>query len=292
MSDNPSRIMKLPVWRTVKAAYLVIFHNPLLALKLGFVPMCFVIAPAILSGYFWGGAPTEEYAAALVENTGFCQILNFVSYLATIPMITAWHRMVILGHADPDSRLRYSVHKYEWSYLWKGFLFALIVASIYLLGSLVIMGVNSVMHTHAPQDMLVFINWVIAAALVLVFCVYFSRLSLVFPAAAAGKPIGFGESWSKTRGNTVRLFVAACLGFLPFLVVPAVSDSFTSYFWVFDAANQNIPTTPTMPSMASQILMTLMNIPFWLMGICVSVSVMSWAYRYLVQGYPITLPGE
>ena len=55
MSDKPSETTKLPVWRTAKAAYLVIFYNPLLAVKLGIIPLVFVISPAILQGYLWGG---------------------------------------------------------------------------------------------------------------------------------------------------------------------------------------------------------------------------------------------
>ena len=294
MPDRSSKITKLPVWRTAKAAYLVIFHNPQLAMKLGIIPLAFVIFPAILQGYLWGGMTMTEMSAAMTDNTGLfilLSVVGWVSYLATIPMITAWHRMVIRGHADPDSRIRYSIGRNEGSYLWKVFLFGLLIILIYIFAVLVSFLPAifiSAFASQATQDtsFATIITMLVSASVLFIVFGFVLRLSLVFPAAAVGKPIGFRKSWRESRGNTWRLFAAVCLGFLPSLVMPVVVNGLLFNFWVFDVANA------TMPTMLVQVLMSAINIPFWLIGLCVGVSVWSWAYRYLVQGYPITLPGD
>ncbi|MGJ3258069.1 MAG: hypothetical protein ACFE0S_00565 [Rhodospirillales bacterium] len=120
MSDQATAIRKLPVWRTAKAAYLVIFHNPGLAVKLAAVPIILLIIQNAVMTYIWGGMTQAQVTASMKENVGLLilvSVAGWVFYLATIPMITAWHRMVILGHADPDSRIRYSIKRPEWLYL-------------------------------------------------------------------------------------------------------------------------------------------------------------------------------
>jgi len=293
MSDEASEITKLPVWHTAKAAYLVIFHNPLLAVKLGIVPLVFFFW-IILQGYFWGGMTVADLTATMADNIGVIILIYGVSclfYLATIPMITAWHRMVILGHADLDSRIRYSIRRNEWSYLWKATLFGLLILLIYFLVSMATILAGIVIAVVFPpaiqgtSSASIFVIMIVVPVL-LVVCGFALRFSLVFPASAVGKPIGFRESWRKSRSNTWRLFAAVCLGFLPSFIIPSVANGLLFNFWVFGGDSM------VMPTMMDSVLMSAISIPFWLVGLCVGVSVWSWAYRYLYQDKPITLPGE
>ncbi len=283
MSDKPLTTIKLPVWRTVKAAYLVIFQNYRLAIKLGIIPLVFAISPSILNSYFW---------EVMTMNAELLILLKFFTWIMSIPMITAWHRMVILGHADPDSRIRYSIQKNEWSYLWKAVLFGLIILLTCLLGYLVptmlgvytiLMGLRGHQETSILITIIIIIKMISVAGLTATIFAFIFRLSLVFPTVAVGKPIGFRESWRNTRNNTWRLFAVVCLGFLPLLVISVVVNGLFFMPWSIAVISIILPTS------FGSSLMAVINIPFWLLGLCVGVSVWSWAYRYLVQGHPITL---
>jgi hypothetical protein len=49
-----------------------------------------------------------------------------------------------------------------------------------------------------------------------------TRLSLLFPAAAFGEPLGLGAAWRALRGNTLRLLAASILSALPIVLVTGV----------------------------------------------------------------------
>lgn len=290
MSDTSSSAKKLPVWRTAKAAYQVIFYNPGLAIKLGIIPLVLVFIPGLLYGYIIHGVSVEQQASTLFQNPGLIIALYAVvllSYFTTIPMITAWHRMVILGHTDPSARINYSIGRTEWSYLWRAFLFGLLLFAIYLVSGMSFLFPATVISSMTSSSSIVaIVMTVMLVALTLVMTGFALRISLVFPAAAVGKPISFRESWQQTHGNTWRLFAAVCLGFIPSWILPELINGVVFGYWMFDWDNV------IMPSLTVQVVMLLISIPSWLIGFCVGVSIWSWAYRYLLQGLPISLPGE
>ncbi len=289
MSDQATAIRKLPIWRTAKAAYLVILRNRGLAVKLAIIPIILLIIQDIVWTYFWGGMTQDQMTATMKENVGLAAlviVVDSVFYLSTIPMITAWHRMVILGRADPESRVRYSIKTPEWLYLRKAILFGLWYLLAYLLGALIVGVVGAFFTSLVPPANERFAIIVMKVLTGSVLFAVILRISLVFPAAAVGKTIGFGDSWLESEGNTWRLFAAVCLGFIPSVIIPFVLNGMIFGYWFFNAEGT------IMPAMPEQMVMSVINIPFWLIGLCVGVSVWSWAYRYLYQGYPITLPGE
>ena len=284
MSES-QKVLQLPVWRTVKAAYLVIFHNPGLALKLALIPLTLTLLSSMATAWLFAGSNVEQ----LAQDPGwmiFGAGSTIIVYGSMIPTITAWHRLVLLGHDRLDARIGYSIRASEWLYLWKGFVFILImflisiptIVLIALIGGVVgALGTAAEGNVSAP----VFVVVITGVALVANVFLYgfVLRFNLVFPSAAIGKPMGFGESWRRTRGNTWRLFVIAFVTVFPFMVFPMLISAALFGF-------QQIP------SIENQVLSSLIHTPFWILGLCVGISFWSWAYRYLVQEMPILLPDE
>ncbi|MGJ3258068.1 MAG: hypothetical protein ACFE0S_00560 [Rhodospirillales bacterium] len=160
---------------------------------------------------------------------------------------------------------------------------------VYFLGSLMLVipgAMVAVLAPHTNAGLMILVMTVLGVLFLSFVVALILRVSLVFPSAAIGEPIWFGESWRKSKGNTWRLFWAVCLGFIPSFIVPIVLSGVLFGVWVFNVDDM------VMPGVWAQIAMSLINIPFWLIGLCVGVSVWSWAYRYLYQELPITLPGE
>ncbi len=275
----------LPVWRTVKAAYLVIFYNPGIALKLAIVPLVLSILSAGVFAWFFAGSDVNAIATD-PSTMAFSIGTTIVVYGSMIPTITAWHRMVLLGHGNPDARIVYSIRASEWLYLWKGFLFILImflisiptIVFVALIGGIVgALGAAGEGNATGPVFMAFFIGVAVVVNVFLYGCVL--RFNLVFPSAAINEPMGFRESWRRTRGNTWRLFIIAFVTVFPFMVIPMLISGALFGF-------QQIP------SVENQVISGLINTPFWLLGLCVGISFWSWSYRYLVQEMPISLPDE
>lgn len=285
MSDETG-VRKLPVWRTVKAAYLVIFHNPKLAIKLAAVPLAFSILPLLIQTYLWSGMTAEEVALSMQSDfniVALIQVVSVLGFLAMIPMITAWHRLVILGHAHPDARISYGIKKTEWSYLGKLILFGLLCALFMVPAIVVPVIIGAALPSAGGFHIAVIAIMIIAMLFIYAFIF---RASLVFPAAAIGESLSFRESWRLSKGNTWRIIFTTILAALPTSVIMfVVSLAFAGMFF-FD------PTTDAFPSFNSQLIVSAIHTPLWIIGTCVGISVWSWCYRYLVQKEPVILPGE
>ena len=108
---------------------------------------------------------------------------------------------------------------------------------------------------------------------------FINRFSLVLPDAAIGGAMTFIESWRLTSGQTWRLIALTAVIACPFMLVQdlmsIIRDGFHAtgnMMWLF--------------------LVSLVNLPIEILGVYALVSIWSWAYRQLVQGLPIELPGE
>ena len=278
--DEQQPIRQLPVLRATKAAYLVIFYNPLLSLKLAAVPLVLMIAQTVFFLDFVAELQkfqeTQDPAFFVEQGGEFSAFFGagLAANLALIPMITAWHRLVLLGHGDPDARITYSIKSSEWAYLWKWILFGLLMVVISIPLWLVILGTSFTTGAFLAAGSAESAGFLIGAlgGLLAVFTIIAVslRFSLVFPAAAIGTSMKFGESWRKSKGNTWRLLAVLILTAFPFAIIPGVVNA----------------------TIAAPLISSFINIPFWIFGICVGISFWSWTYRYLVQEQPIILPDE
>ena len=297
MNDGPveTQTRRLPMWRTAKASYMALFRNAGLALRLAIVPYVLGFLPLLVLTYFTSGSTLAD-AAVLTELgvSGFVlfYLSSLISALAVIPMITAWHRLVLLGHGHSDARLSYSVDRTEWTYLLKLILYFLVVFLISLaLFFAMFVGLSGIeVLTQSSSSYFGTITVVGISVLMIAGYIYYVglvlRLCMVFPAAAIGAQLGFAEAWRLTRGNTWRLVAVFLVVLIPVTAGSIVVSLVTLGTAYFD------PNADVMPGLGSQFLQVVLNLPFWIVGLCASTSIWSWSYRYLVENADITLPGE
>lgn len=158
---------------------------------------------------------------------------TLVALVVVVPVITAWHRMILLGSDNPEARVNYRVGGAEWAYLkgaallyGLGYVIGLVVEQIYgpLLGGPLLwaaregLDVGDVIARYGQAG----VHW-IAVALIVGFLV--ARFFLVLPAAAIGMPFSFSQSAAATRGQGVRLVLAYLLASLPAFILAFLFDS-------------------------------------------------------------------
>lgn len=158
---------------------------------------------------------------------------TLVALVVVVPVITAWHRMILLGSDNPEARVTYRIGSAEWAYFkgaallyGLGYVIGLLVEQIYgpLVGGPLLwaaregLDVGDVIARYGQAG----VHWV-AVALIVGFLV--ARFFLVLPAAAIGMPFGFSQSAAATRGQGVRLVLAYLLASLPAFVLAFLFDS-------------------------------------------------------------------
>lgn len=158
---------------------------------------------------------------------------TLVSMIAVVPVITAWHRMILLGADDPEAGVAYRLGRTEWSYLKAaallyglGYVAGLVVTEIYgpLLGGPILYLVDrgydpwGLLSAWAPAA----VKW-LSVALIIGFLV--ARFFLVLPARAVGHRMSYGDSAIATRGNGLRLVAAYVLASVPTSALAAMFDT-------------------------------------------------------------------
>ena len=261
---------RLPVWRTVEASYLALIKNFGLACRLAAIPVALIVF-GLIATFFWGDVSVlneEGDVSSDITIEGPYAIAETLAWICTVPTITAWHRLVILGHDNPKSRLRYSITSAEWSYVWKvALLIGLLLACIFF-------AIISVIGLIFLFFLTVGSSWLLG------------RVVLILPASAISRPMSVADAWRNTRGNTWRLFFTMFLTSLP---VSILSGFINNIPVVLEVA---YPEMSMDALETSALIGQAIDLPLWVIGLCVGTSVWSWSYRYLVEGEEITLPGE
>ncbi len=276
MSDE-AQPRRLPVWRTVEASYLVFWSNRALAIRLGLIPVLiglfFEIVLLQLSDSGWK-----------IDQLKLPEALGNVLYgIAAVPAITAWHRLVLLGHKHPDRRLTFSIGRSEWFYLYRLFL----LVFLYLLASLVISFLIWLIDAFIATDL----SGEHFAALreLAIFCcvgLLVLRLYLVFPAAAISSRMRFSDSSDDIRGNYWRVALALGVVIVPVVVAAIIIGMLVLFFLGYDLSwSQKVAITDIRVA-------EMAVLPLHFTGLLIGTSIWSWSYRYLVQGEDIVLPSE
>lgn len=165
-------------------------------------------------------------AVELVQYLGVSLVTllyTLVAMVVVIPVITAWHRMILLGSDNPEARVTYQVGAAEWAYFrgaallyGLGYVVGLLVEELYgpLIGGPLLWAAREgfdstgLIAAHGPA----IVHWT-AVAIIVGFLV--ARFFLVLPAAAVGLPFSFSQSASVTRGLGLRLILAYLLASVP-----------------------------------------------------------------------------
>ncbi|MDF1736132.1 MAG: hypothetical protein P1U37_12655 [Minwuia sp.] len=184
-------------------------------------------------------AATALAAFAAVELVPFVGVglatlgYTLVALIVVVPVITAWHRMILLGSDNPEARATYRIGSAEWSYFkgaaalyGLGYVIGLLVEQIYgpLIGGPLLwaaregLDVGGIIASYGQAA----VHW---TAVALIVGILVARFFLVLPAAAIGMPFGFSQSATATRGQGARLVLAYLLASLPAFVLAFLFDS-------------------------------------------------------------------
>lgn len=209
-------------------AYAIWRTNLGLWFRLSILPVLVLIGGAALIWFF---VPLEAPTASNSSSMSYKISLGFTFavLLAELPLVTAWHRLILL-QGDQDSH-RYTFGQREWRYLLNAAIVGagmVLVAAGLLIGSLLLFG--GVTFGVRSEWMLTFLAIVFNLALwsVVIYC--FAGWLFRLPAAAIGHRHANVSPSRAVRGNRWRLlrsYFAALwpLGVIGFLIEAGLSDT-------------------------------------------------------------------
>ena len=201
MTDLPS--VQVPVAEVTVGAYRAVFLRLGAVLELGWLPLLLLLAVAILPAVL-----PPDFGA---KNAAVRALPDFLDLIAGALCLNAfgvrWYQAQLFGGAAAGR---------PWLGPWLRFL--LYTFALYLALGLVLVAALFV-ATRASDRGIVFATGLgaldIAVALGLMLLL--SRLALLYPAAAAGRPIGLRGSWHATRSNGWRIVLCWLFSTAPLL---------------------------------------------------------------------------
>jgi len=211
MSYSPPGPLRFDVTEETVGAYRAVLDHAQLVVEMALLPFAIVLASElvalILPGGFFGGllATLVSAAGMLVFGTIF---------------VVRWHRFILLGESISGGLIPPG---------WSTFLVTTLKLSAIVVVGWIILVFVAVLPPHLLTMPLTAIGGI---ALTLGAM----RVSLIFPAAAIERPIGFMDASDLIAGNFWRLFVCLVMCYLPFVVVgfviARIGAAFPSLFWI------------------------------------------------------------
>ena len=192
---------KIQVSKLIGESYKVVLANWTRYIKLLFIPFFILLGVGIVI-YFVEPPETRSLLAL-----GY----NWLIPIIMIPVVTSWHRLILLGEDDKNARIRYVYNAEEWLYfkalfvLVIAFLVANFILSI-LLGP-VFVGLGQLINEKVS------IGLYRLSMLIIIFLIL-CRFLLILPAAALGKKMDVANSSLALSGNALRITAAYILALI------------------------------------------------------------------------------
>ncbi|MGB8182222.1 MAG: hypothetical protein WCF13_07620 [Stellaceae bacterium] len=220
MTDLPT--VKVPVPDVTVGAYRAVFGQLGSVLELGWLPLLILlgvsIVPAVLPPDFGQNSIVLRALPDLVDLVAGALCLNAFG--------VRWYQVQLFGGAD---------HR-PWLGPWCRFLlytFALYAALGVVLAAILFAGTIVGDRSISLEIGIVALDLAAVAALLLAM----ARLSVLYPAAAAGRPIGVDGAWRVTRGNGWRIILCWLSATAPLLLgVQIIMGAVFAGFGIGDAA--------------------------------------------------------
>jgi hypothetical protein len=210
--SSPPEPRRFDVTEETVGAYRAVFANAQLAVEMALLPFAIVLAIEFVALILPGDGLFGRLLAALVNVVG---MLIF----GTI-FVVRWHRFVLLGESVAGGLIPPG---------WSTFLATSIKLVMIIIVSWIILGFVALLPPHLLTMPLTAIGGI---ALTLGSM----RVSLIFPAAALERPIGFMTASDLIAGNFWRIFVCLVMCYLPFVVagyiVLRIGAIFPALFWI------------------------------------------------------------
>jgi hypothetical protein len=264
--------VKVRVGEVATAAYAAVFGRLGLALELGWLPLLIMLAVELVPGV------VESFSAAPADATAPpFTVEDLVEIVAALFCLNAfavrWYQAVLFAPGRALPRRLFAA-------AWARFIGYTVLFSLPTVGpaaALIISGAPSVAEDSAR--MLVGVAGLLSIATMLGVL----RLSLAWPAAAYGAPLGWREAWRQMRGNTWRLAAATLLVYVPVFVTVGFVLSV-----ILSAAHVNIEELPARPPLGLVLLGGVVYTVLMFLLIALWATVLAEFYRRLV----LTAPAE
>ncbi|MGI9386063.1 MAG: hypothetical protein ACR2OX_01405 [Methyloligellaceae bacterium] len=215
------RTPKLPVWRIVWDSYRILFGNFGTYVRLSWFPFLVLVANTTAMEFYYRASDnvSDDQPIAGTFFYPAIPIASIALWLVTIPIATAWTRLVFFGQDAKRARISYVLGKRELVYSWRyvSVAFMALAVPCILFGTIVVGAWLGAVDTafDFPEEPS---TPTILAVLLLVWMLgLFSvcRLLIALPGAAVGYPSRFRDSWRLTRGHGLRIFFVLFVAFVP-----------------------------------------------------------------------------
>jgi|LNFM01.1.fsa_nt_gb hypothetical protein len=225
--DLAAPTLKLPVWRTITAAWATVPKNIGLWFHLYWPWMAIVTLTLVAWGLgVLANSGTATPSNVLVGGAGLVPLLVLaIAFLVGVPAIfVGWHRGIHRGER-PAGPIQ--IDSTTGSYISYSLLIIVALAvsiSVMLLVLASIAGITTGLGEGPMSlDRLAALRHFLPLA-ILPYYFLLSRFSLVLPAVAVGQKMTLGQSFNLTRGNTWRLTVGAGLVYFPVVVLSGLME--------------------------------------------------------------------
>jgi hypothetical protein len=242
----PPRIYQIDVVGQVGLAYRAVIDRAQLVVEMALLPYLIVLAIELVALLIPGPGIFLHVLAALIRALG---LLLFGSVF-----IVRWHRFVLLGESVGGGLLPPG---------WIEFVIAGIkLGAIILAGWVALVAVALL----PPYFLTIPLSGIGGVALTL----FALRVSLIFPAAAIGQPVGLRTAWDWVAGNFWRFFACAFACYFPFIVVQMMIGALASAF-------------PTLTGIVFEALRLAVSF----VGAAVIAALLSHLYREIAEAPPL-----
>jgi hypothetical protein len=215
---SPPESYRFDVNDETVGAYRTVLDNVRLVIEMALLPFAIVLVAELVALFLPGGGVFSRLLAALIAAAG---MLIFGTVF-----VVRWHRYLLLGESISGGLIPPG---------WSTFLLTSLKLAALVVVCWFVLGFIAVLPPHLltmPLTALGGIALTLAAM----------RVSLVFPAAAIERPIGFMAASDLIAGNFWRLFVCLVMCYLPFVVlgyiIGRIGALFPSFFWIVFQALQ------------------------------------------------------
>ena len=229
MADASARIM-VPAAKVAAEAYRAVFGQLGLWFDLAWLPLLVLLAAALIPGYLhlyfgWHGFPRW---AGNGYGLGIENLIEAVAgLLALNAFAVRWYQRLLFSG---DRRIPDGLFLGAWGR------FLLYTVLLYLVSA----GLFASLLVADAADLPVFVAPVAGVIAALVWLGTL-RCSLLFPAAACGKPMALGAAWRAMRGNSWRLLGCGIVACAPaaLIVIVILSGIFAGLH--LDTATDRVP---------------------------------------------------
>jgi hypothetical protein len=206
--DEANRPRKVAVATMVRFAYRTVFGRLGLILDLGWTMLLVLLAAQILPDLLL----PDRHGGAVMQFDAVDYAQALISLLALTAFAVRWHQSILVG--DPHRQPTAAFFRGWARFLVYGCVVYALIGSIAAIAAAAMSRMTGSTATEALVAAAVIVGLVAALATV--------RCGLVFPAAAAGKPLGLVPAWRLLRGNSWRLVLASILTTLPVTVAVTI----------------------------------------------------------------------